>query len=128
MSFVLSDVMDGLALRVEGLAPQVYAWPAESVTVPCIVIGFPTTIDYDTAFYGGGDRLVFPLWYVVGKSGTKSARDALSEVMSGAQSIKQALDGSTAFGDLRATDASIEEISIAAVTYLAAMFTVEAYV
>lgn len=121
----LTAIMEGLAGRAEGLASNVYDYPAESVTVPCIVVGYPTDIEFDTAFQRGGDRLTVPVWYVVGKGTTKFARDALSVVLAGVASVKSQLDGDTDFGDVRVTDASIDEITIGAVTYIAARFDTE---
>ena len=45
----LTAVMDGLATLAAGLAPQVYAYPVEAVTVPCVVVGYPVTIDQAVA-------------------------------------------------------------------------------
>jgi len=119
--------MDGLAGLVEtaNLAENVYAWPAESVTPPCAVVGYPSDITFDLTFNRGGDQWVFPLWFVVGKSSSPDSRDALSDVLSDAVSIKSTLDGLQTFGDVRVTDAKIAEITIAAVTYIAAQFDCE---
>jgi hypothetical protein len=127
MSFDLTGTMDGLATlaRTGTLAPQVYAWPAETVTVPAIVVGYPERVEFDLAFARGADSAVIPVWYVVGKSSTKAARDVLSDVIADASSIKSAFDGNHAFGSVRVTEADITEIVIAGVPYLAAKFSCE---
>lgn len=121
----LTAIMEGLAARAVGLAPNVYDFPVESVTVPCIVVGYPTDIEFDMTFQRGGDRLVVPVWYVVGKVTTKFARDALSVVLAGVASIKSQLDGATDFGDVRITDAVIDELTVGGVTYVSARFDTE---
>ena len=115
--------MDGLA----ALAPatNAYAWPVESVTVPCFVVGYPTSIDFDMTFKRGGDTFILPVWQIVGKGTTKTARDALSAALTGVGSVKEALDGAQSFGDVRVTDAAIESITIAGVEYVGIRFTCE---
>jgi hypothetical protein len=128
-AFDLVATMDGLSalLVTATIAPNNYAYPVGSVTVPCTVVGYPTTIDFDTTFVRGGDRAVLPLWHVVGKSGTKDARDALSAVLADASSVKSALDGLQSFGSVRVTDAEIAELTIAAITHIGVKYTVEVY-
>jgi hypothetical protein len=121
----LTAVMDGLAGLAAGLAPDVYAWPVDSVSVPCIVVGYPTDIVLDVTFQRGGDEMTVPVWFVVGETSTKDARDRLSTILADASSVKSALDGSQSFGDVRVTDVGIETIEIGAIKYLGAKFDVE---
>lgn len=123
----MAAAMDGMATSMAGLAGNVYAWPVDAISVPCIVVGYPTRIDFDTAYARGGDQLVFPLWFVVGKTSGKDARDALSDVIDDASSVKSALDGTHTWGDCRVTDCQVDELTIGAVTYLAAKFDCEVY-
>ena len=123
MSGTMAEIMDGLAALVP--TDNAYAWPVESVTVPCFVVGYPSNVDFDLTFGRGGDTFRLPVWQVVGKSGSKAARDLLSAALTGVASVKEALDGAQTFGDVRVTDASIEEITIAAVAYVGIKFNVE---
>lgn len=118
-------MMDQIAALIS--APNVYAYPAEAVTVPCAIVAYPSEIEYDLTFGSDSVRLVFPIFYVVGGSGDE-ARDAISAVLVEAPSIKASLDGAHAFGDVRVTDAQIEDVSIAGVTYLATRFDAEVLV
>lgn len=120
----LTTVMDGLATAAAGLAPDVYAWPVDSVTVPCLVVGYPTTIEFDITFQRGGDRLVVPLYYLVGKTSTKDARNALSTIIGDGSSVKSAIDAAT-FADCRVMSAAVEEVTVAGVTFLSVRFDVE---
>jgi hypothetical protein len=122
MTADVAAAMDGLATACASLADNVYPWPADSVSVPCVVVGYPTTIDFDSTMARGADELVIPVWYVVGKTSTKDARDRLSTII---PTMKNALDGAYAFGDVRATTAGIAEMTVSATTYLAVRFDCE---
>ena len=124
--FSLSDLMDNLAARCASQADNVYAWPVESVSVPCVVVGYPSGIVYDLAG-GGQETVTLPVWYAVGKSPDAAARDALAVVISGSSSMKAALDGADLLYDVRVTTAEIAELVVAGVTYLAGKFTAEVY-
>lgn len=122
----LSEIMDGLAALAPGaLTQNAYAWPVESVTVPCFVVGYPTRIIFDLTFKRGGDTYEIPVWYVVGKASSVVSRDALSVALTGVSSVKEALDGSQTFGSVRVTDAVIEEFAISSVTHIAIRYSVE---
>lgn len=121
----LTAVMDGIAAQVVGLIPNTFAWPAESVTPPAAVVGYPTRIEFDLAAGRGGDEMTIPLWVIVGKSGTKAARDQISTWIGDTSSVKSAVDGLHAWGDARVVDAKVSEITINAVAYLAVEFTID---
>ena len=107
------------------MAQNVYAWPADSVTIPAVVVGYPTRVVFDLTYQRGGDTFNLPVWLVVGKTGSVASRDAMSTALTGAVSIKDGLDGHHDFGDVRCTDAVIEEITIAAVSYVGIRFDCE---
>jgi hypothetical protein len=91
----LGDLMDAIALRVpRGATGRVYAWPVETISPPCAVVAYPNDpIDFDLTYGRGSDRLRIPLYFMVGKAVERTARDALSGVLTGATGIKDALDG-----------------------------------
>ena len=72
-------------------------------------------------------EITVPVWFVIGRSGLVSSRNALSDILSGADGIKAILDGAQTFGDVRVTGAVHREITLAGVPYLAARFDVEVY-
>lgn len=123
----MADCMDGIAtlLTTSALTPNVYGWPADSVNVPCFVVGYPTRLEFDGTYLRGMDTWTFPVWHVVGKSNTKDARDKLSTAMNDTSSIKSALDGAQTFGDVRVTTARVTEVTVAGVAFLAAEYEVE---
>ena len=125
----MTSCMDGIAalLVTAALCDNNYAWPADSVTVPCTVVGYPTRIEFDGTFARGMDTWTFPLWHVVGRSNTKDARDRLSTAMNDGTSIKSALDGAQSFGDVRVTEARVAEITVGAVAMLAVEYEVEVF-
>lgn len=121
----LSATMDAMAVALKDTVNRVYAWPADSVTVPAAVVGYPTDLNFDLTFQRGGDRAAIPVYFLVGKVSDRTARDRLSEIISGATGIKTALDGDLdgAVQSLRVQDCRVEEITIGGVAYLSATFT-----
>lgn len=123
--------MQALADRAvaAGVVTRAYGWPAESVQPVCLVVGYPTSIDFDASFGRGSDRAVFPCWVIVGKAHERTTRDAISQYVTGATGIKEALDGDLggAVQTARVTDCQIEAIAVGAVEYLAARIDVEIY-
>lgn len=123
----MSAVMDGLAELIsdEGIVENIYPWPADTVAVPCALVGYPTDIEFDLTMGRGSDRAVFPVFFMVGKTSDKSSRNALSLILADATSIKDALDGTHSFGAVRVTDCKVNEVTVGAIAYLAAVFTTE---
>ena len=120
MSTTMSTVMDGLAGLVTTVS-NVYAWPVEGVTVPCVLVDYPTQ-DLDFVFTGAADSWEVPVLYVVGLSGTKDARDDLSAMV---PVLRSELNGVHAFGSVRVTKTEILPVTVGAVTYLGAKFMCE---
>lgn len=116
----LTDVMAGMAALIDGLT---YPYPVETVTVPCSVVGYPTDIVYDNP----GVRILLPVWRIVGGDG-EEARDALSDALADQTSVKEALDGLHAWGDVRVTNATVDPILIGTITYPALRFDTEVLV
>lgn len=123
----LGAVMDSIAALVQDSGWRAYAWPSDSVSVPCAVVGYPENIDFDTTFVRGSDSAVIPLWFVVGRTSDRTARDEISRVITGANSIKETLDGdlSGAVQTARVTDCQVEEITIEGIKYISAKFLIE---
>lgn len=128
MAFDLTAIMDGLA-SATGVS-RAYGYPRPEITPPCVVVGYPSKLDYDLTFHANGStgkvEAVFPVWYVVADVLDKAARDALSPLITGAGSIKAVLDGAVAGYDVVNTiDMTVETFTIGAMDYLAARFDVE---
>jgi len=127
VSATLTEVMDGLAALATtalGTSTNVYAYPVEAISVPCVVVGYPTVIDFDPT-YGGGIAWSLPVWHVVGKVTTKSARDDLSDIVG---TLRTALNAAHTFGaaasDVRCEDGEIATMAVGGVEYLALKYTV----
>lgn len=123
----LTLMMRALASVIDnaGLVANVYDFPTESVVVPCFVVGYPTRWEFDAAFgQVGVGTAVFPCWFMVGKTNTEDARNALSDILSQAGSVKALLDACAAY-DVRVTGAEVAEITVSGVAYLAAKFDCE---
>lgn len=124
----LTAAMDGIAACVVawGGVPNAYPWPVESITVPCGVVGYPSgEIDIAITFGRGGDRATLPLWIVVGKTATKDARDALSDVIAGGSDLVAAIVGAHTWGDADVTGASVATFTSSSIEYLALKLDVD---
>jgi len=127
----LSRIMDSLAalITTAAIAENVYAFPSKKVSVPCAVVGYPTTVVFDltfqgTAAYQAHNTYRIPVWFLVAEGGTKDARDALSNILSDAASIKSVLDANTTF-PTAVRDAEIEQVTVNNVVYVGARFDCE---
>jgi hypothetical protein len=129
----LSAVMDAIAdtIRTANVTERVYEWPTESVTEPCAVVGYPRDeeIDFDVTYGRGSDRAVFPVYLLVGKVSDRTARDRLSALLTGATGLKDHVDGTLGgvVQTARLITVGIEEITVGAVKYLAAVAKIEVY-
>jgi len=120
----LSNVMDGLATLSD--MDNAYAWPVESISVPCSLVDFPETVTFDLTFGTGKDTFLVPVWHIVGNVSAKAARDAMSAALTGAASFKAKLEGSQSFCDsVRVKDAEIGKVTVGAVTYIGIKFMTE---
>ena len=125
----LAATMDAFADAAKAILLNVYAYPAGKIEAPAIVVGYPKSIDFDATFKSGSDRAEFPIYYVVGRVDDKAARDALSVVIQGADSIKAVFDGDLngAVQTCRVTDCQVTEYTNSGIQYLGAVFTAEVY-
>jgi hypothetical protein len=128
----LKNTMDAIASTLTAAGQKrVYAYPADSIQTPAIVVAYPSEpIEFDQYMGRGSDRAVFDVYAVVGKANTLGARNALSDFISGsAAGIKEALDGDLggAVQTARVQTLTIEAVKVGEVEYLAAKFAVEVY-
>ena len=103
MSFVLSTIMTAIAAEVTADLPagtRVYAFPVPNPVPPCLIVGYPPTVDLDVTFHGvaatGKTRAVFPVRFVVPRVLDRTALDALSAVVTGSPGIPESLGGNLA--------------------------------
>jgi hypothetical protein len=124
----LADLMDAIATELEALNKgQDNSLPVDQVVVPCAVVGYPTEVDFDVTFKRGSDRMVLPVHFLVGKTFQESAKARLSEILTGATSIKDALDEGLTDNTrtARVTNCKVEEVSVGGIGYLSATFQLE---
>lgn len=128
----VSDIYDELATALATISGlRVFPYWAERITPPAAVIGWPETIVFDKTFGRGSDALELPVYVLVGKVDARSSQTQLAAYLDGAgsASVKAALDGGTytACDSVTVTQARVEVMTVAAVDYLAAIFTVSIY-
>lgn len=101
---ILSDVMDEIAARldtIDGL--RVHAYPADNVAPPAAVVTYPGSIDFDSTYARGMDRIPdLSVVVLVGKVSDRASRDRISAYVngSGASSIKAVLEDDLPAGGL----------------------------
>jgi hypothetical protein len=121
----------GDALEAAGVASgRVFCYPPDSVNAPATVVGYPTTIEFDSTMQRGADRLLIPVYYVTGRTSDAAAQQLIAGVITGAAGIKDVLDGNLggAVDTLRVQDMRVVRVDLAGVEYLSAVFTAEVFV
>jgi len=127
----LADVMDQVADRLQTIPGlRTYAYPVASITPPAAIVAYPTeAIAYDATYGRGSDRFELPVVVMVGKASERAARDALGAYVdgSGPRSVKAVVEAGeyTAFHTIRVTEALVDVVTMAAVDYLAATFSLD---
>lgn len=122
---VMQEIADRLD-TIDGL--RVHGYPADSVTPPAAVLGYPD-VTYDETMRRGLDRYSLPLWILVGKVSDRAARVAIAPYLDGAgvRSVKSVLEAAlfVSLDSLRVQSAEPDVIAIASVEYLAYQFTID---
>lgn len=120
----IADQIDTITgLRVRG-------YPADSITPPSALVTYPETYTYDATYGRGMDRIEeLPVAVLVGKVADRSTRDRITQYVngSGPASIKAVIESGTytAFHTVRVTGVTFDVVTIAAVDYLGATFTLD---
>jgi hypothetical protein len=128
----LNAVMDAVGVRLLTIAGlRVYDFAADQVAVPAGIVGLPETIEYDSTFARGSDRVVIPVHLMVSKVSDRAGRDVLGPYIagSGSKSVKATLDG-TLGGTVqtaRVMSTTPQTFRVSDVDYLGATFRVECY-
>lgn len=123
----LGAIMQAIADALEAPGRPAYAYPADDVKVPCVVVGYPGEIEYDIAYQRGADLATFPVYFLTGRVVERAARDELAAVVAAGSGIKDTLDGLTGapWDTLRVTTMRILNVQVAGIDYLAAQFNAE---
>lgn len=127
----LNDVMDEVAEvlgAITGL--RVFGYPPPTVSPPAGIVSYPESIDYDQTYGRGMDRISgLPVLLVVGKATERSAREKVAgwAAGSGPNSVKAVLEAHewTSCDVLTVTECIFDVVTIAAIDYLAAMFSLD---
>lgn len=121
-------VMQAVADRLGTIAgTRIYAFPADSVAVPALIVGYPE-INFDLTFRRGSDRMSLPVWLVVSDVSDRAARDALAAFVKGA-GVKSVLESGaypmSTLHTLRVETATPGQMTIGGIEYDAYRFDVD---
>jgi hypothetical protein len=114
---------------IAGLRPV--AWPADAVNVPAAVVALPEPVEFDLTAGRGADRLTFPVYVMAGRASDRASAELIAGYMdgAGAGSVKGALEADPTLGgaveSTRVIRAEPDVITLGAIDYLSATFTVE---
>lgn len=126
----LAEVMQELADQLDTIAGlNAFGYPADTISPPAAMVDYPDGIEFDATYGRGSDTMVVPVYVAVGKASDRAARDTLGAYAdgAGAKSVKQVLEAGAyeAFDTCRVSGAEFAVITVGAVDYLAAKFTVD---
>lgn len=127
----MNDVADELAARLDTITGlRVSDHPPASVVPPAGIVSYPDRIDFDETYGRGMDRIRdWPVVIVVGKATDRTARTRVYEyaAATGAKSVKAVLESGTytSFDEIRVASCQFDVVTIGAIDYIAAMFTLD---
>lgn len=127
----LVDVMDQLGDALDEISGlRVWRYPPGSITPPAAVVGWPETLELETAYQQGAASMTIPIVVLEGKVSERSSALRLGAYAAGtgAKSIKAAIDDYASYTALDVATVRRVEFDIytvAAVDHLAAVFDVD---
>lgn len=127
----LNTVMDEVAERLDMISGlRVFAYPPPKVTPPAAIVSYPGQITFDATYGRGMDRIPdLSVVIVEGRPTDRGVRERIAAYAAGAgsRSVKAVLESGTytALDTIRVTGCEFDVVTIAAVDYIAAVFTVD---
>jgi hypothetical protein len=123
-------VMDEIAGKLRSISGlRVFDYPPGSLTPPAAVITYPEGIDFDATYGRGMDRMVVPVFVMVGKGNDRGARDRLGAYCDGdgPDSVKWAVEAgqNVTFDSARVIKIDFDVVTMGGTEYLAALFSVD---
>lgn len=127
----LAKVMDEIAAKLDEISGvRVSPFPPPTISPPSGFVSYPERVEYHQTYQGGMTRVQnLPVCLVVGKATDRAARDAVTAYVAetGDQSVKYVLENGSYINlyTLVVMSADFDVVTIAAVDYLAAIFTLD---
>lgn len=123
-------VMDELGAALGAISGlRVFPYSAPKIVPPAAIVGWPDPYTYDSTMVRGSDRMVIPVFVVVGNVDARSSRDAIARYAdgSGAASVKAVIEAAeyTACDSVRVQSCEFSTITVAGVEFLAATFQID---
>lgn len=127
----LELVMAEVAARTKQLiSHQVYDYPPMTIVAPCGVVSYPESLDYDQTYGRGMDKITgLPVILLAGKASVRESHKTVAgwAAGSGPTSLKEFLERQSydSCDTLVVTTCEFDVVEIAAIDYMAAMFTLD---
>lgn len=122
----LAEVMDEIAFRLRSITMfrEVVAWPKGSVTPPAAIVAYPVSYNPHATYARGATEMKLPVFAVVAKVSERTARDAMSQLVDGPNSVITVLESGTytAFDTITVSNVDFDTVSIAGTDYITAVF------
>jgi hypothetical protein len=128
----ISAVMDDLGAACATITDlRSFEYYSDKITPPAAIVQWPAEYDFDQTMSRGSDNLQFPIVVLVGRADARTSRDRLAKYVagSGSSTVKGAIESfeATSYDTARVTKVEFGMVTMAAVSYLAATFTVDIY-
>lgn len=106
-----------------------FDYPKGSITAPAALLGYPERMKPHNTYNNGMWRITLPLIVVAGRVNEESAADLMGEICSdvGEKSITMIVEGAsyTTLDAVTVEQIDFDVVDVAAVSYIAAMFTLD---
>lgn len=125
----LQAVMEAIAGALNSVNPDYRAdpYPADAISPPATVVGYPNPLEFDATMTRGADRAEIPVYFAVGTTSDRAAMERIAAIVAGAGAIKDTLDGDLGgtVDSCRVMAMRVLRVELAGGAYLAAVFSLE---
>lgn len=125
----VSAVMAAIATAVTSVVTRTSPYPVNLTTAPSAYVDYPTDIRYDQTYGRGSDAMTVPLAVLIGRKDDGRTATAVAAYAAGGgeSSVKAAVEShqTTAWDVAVVTSADFDYVTVGAVPYVAAVFTIE---
>lgn len=126
----VSDIRDGIAANLSAISGLRISSTMLDAPRPPVAMVYPDSIDFDLNGSRGADTFTFTVFVLVGRADDRTAQNRLDGFVSGASSVKTAIESDRTLGGsantCRVTSMSnYAQVNVGETLYLGVEFTVE---